>query len=248
MLLYLTVAFCAFLAAILVYRYDLYEREPWLMLLLAAGLGVLVMRFLGEIEMILLRQVAASLSSAAAVAAVVEELARLGTVVAIALLFRREFNDPMDGIIYGSIVGLGMGLEESFHVIGQFRQPSFFLSFPVELVRLLGHLIMGGITGFGVGMARMRIPHWPARLVGSVAFAAVLHFSWDWMALAAPTAQVMTWPQTPDVDIIIVSGMLFYGMLVVVGSDWSKRHFAPHSQATLWGWPFNLLRKRRRAD
>ena len=34
-------------------------------------------------------------------------------VVALALLIPSQFNDPMDGIIYGSLIGLGMAVLES---------------------------------------------------------------------------------------------------------------------------------------
>ena len=50
MWLYVAIAVGAVLAAILVYRYDLYEREPWYMVLLMGGVGMAAMRVAGWSE------------------------------------------------------------------------------------------------------------------------------------------------------------------------------------------------------
>lgn len=237
MALYLTVLLCAALAMLLVYRYDLYEREPWYMLLLAVFLGGVTMRLVGTVELVSLRLVESSVSIAA-VAAVHEELARLLVVIGIALVFPSQFNDPMDGIVYGSIVGLGMGVEESFYLLNLLDEPSI-LTLPVELVRLLGHLIMGGIAGFGVGLVRMRVPRAGRTLVICFAVALLLHFSWDWVALEASADQVMSVWQTAAAVAIMLIGMGVFGVVVINGSRSSKRIFAPQSMRTLWGWPFS---------
>ena len=36
--------------------------------------------------------------------------------------------------------------------------------------------------------------------------------------------------------------MLFvYGMLVVIGADWSAQVFHPHTAKQLWGWPLDVV-------
>src|SRR5690606_24377502 len=85
----------------------------------------------------------------ALVAATHEGLGKFLVVLLIALLFRGVFNDPADGIIYGSLVGLGAGLMESIALLG-FGGGRSFLP-PAEIVRLLGHAVFGGITGYGLG-------------------------------------------------------------------------------------------------
>jgi RsiW-degrading membrane proteinase PrsW (M82 family) len=153
-LLYVAVCLSAFLAAILVYRYDLYNREPWHLLALSAGLGFIAMRLVAPLELRALGWVSGGAPAEAAVAAILEEGARVLAVVLIAVTLPRQFDDPMDGIIYGSIVGLGMSVEESLYVL---RTPMGVerLLYPFEVVRLLGHLVMGGIAGFGVGLLRV---------------------------------------------------------------------------------------------
>lgn len=234
--IYVAVALSAFLAALLVYRYDLYNREPWYMLALAAGLGAATMRLVGGVELLTLGFAEGALAQAA-VAAIEEELARVAVVGAIAAVFPRQFDDPMDGIIYGSIVGLGMGLEESFYLLHLLGEPQS-ATFPVELVRLCGHLVMGGIGGFGIGLARMLVPGWPRALGISLAFAVALHFSWDFVALGSPELGAVPLGLSLVMAAIILAGILVYGALVLLGSRLSRDVFDPSSRRSLWGWPF----------
>jgi RsiW-degrading membrane proteinase PrsW (M82 family) len=236
MSLYVAVALSACLAGLLVYRYDLYNREPWHLLVLAAALGALAMRGAGAVETLSLGFVDGPVVRAA-IAALDEELARLGVVSVIAVTFRAQFDDPMDGIIYGSIVGLGMAVEESFYLLNLMRAPNV-LTLPVELVRLLGHLVMGGIAGFGVGMAAMKVRGWPSMLIRSFAIALAIHFAWDWIALASPDGASLPAGRSFLGIAVMLGGVLAYGRLVVEGARLSKVRFAPASVRSLWGWPF----------
>lgn len=44
--------------------------------------------------------------------------------------------------------------------------------------------------------------------------------------------------QTVAAIAIMLGGIVFYGMLVQLGSSLSKERFDPESSRTLWGWPF----------
>jgi RsiW-degrading membrane proteinase PrsW (M82 family) len=227
--LYLAVSVCAVLAAILVYRYDLYNREPWYLIALAGGLGIAAMRAVAGAEHWALGLVESN-PAEAAIAALLEEAARLAAVVALALAFPRDFDDPMDGIIYGSIVGLGMAVEESISFLRARNEPDAAM-LPVELVRLCGHLVMGGIAAFGVRIG------WRA-LMQTFSAALVLHFSWDWVALAAANRNGMSAELTVVAATIMLAGIGIYGTLVVMGSRLSRASFAPASARSLWGFPF----------
>jgi RsiW-degrading membrane proteinase PrsW (M82 family) len=227
--LYVAVCVCAVLAAVLVYRYDLYNREPWYILVLAAGLGFGVMRVLATAELWILGFVEAN-AAEAAVGALAEEAARLATVIALALAFPRHFDDPMDGILYGSVTGLGMAVEESLHFL-RYRGDADAILLPLELVRLCGHLVMGGIAASGVRIG------WRV-LLATFAAAFVLHFSWDWVALAAGDRSSMSAGLTLIAVIIMLVGIGIYGALVVVGSRISQAAFSPSAVRSLWGFPF----------
>jgi len=244
MLLYLTVVFLAVIAGLLVYRYDLYDKEPWWMLLIAAAAGAAMMWANGHLQLAFLGLLGIEWSDhvpRAAIAAVCEESERLIIVLAIAILFRRHFNDPIDGLIYGSIVGLGMAAEESWFFLSS-REAAGPLLPPAELVRLCGHLVMGGVTCFALGMWRMQMKRWHVVMLACVFGSMTMHFLWDWLAFSVRGNESMPLWKTLASIIVMLSGMLAYGMLVVVGSDWSRKVFAPHTPAQLWGWPLSLLK------
>jgi RsiW-degrading membrane proteinase PrsW (M82 family) len=238
-LVHLTLLACALVAAVLVVRYDLYEREPWPMLAGAAATGGGVMWALGFLEDATLARFggpSAGPPVLAAIAAVEEELVRLALVALIASLFPRQLNDPIDGLIYGSMIGLGMAVEESREVLS-WMQPVWLLP-PTEPVRLLGHLVLGGITGFAVAMARLALPGWKVVLAQCVAISTGIHFVWDWIAFIVRDRDVMTPAQTIGAIGLMIVGMTIYGVLVVRGSRRSRDLFAPASPVALWGWPF----------
>lgn len=227
MILYATLALCALGAAVLVYRYDLYDREPLPLVGLVVGLGALAMGLSGRIELFVFeRQRLEGSLAQAAVASLVEETGKLVAVLAVAFLARRAADDPMDGLIYGSLAGLGAALEEGVAVLRALPAGTPWLP-PEELVRLCGHLVMGGLAGFGVGRARRRDRGWVGTLAFGFACALFLHFGWD--ALSLQAAGFPEGPSRPALlgAALMLGGLLLYGRLVVVASGWSQQVFAP---------------------
>jgi RsiW-degrading membrane proteinase PrsW (M82 family) len=209
------------------------------MLLGAASAGGVVMWTMGFLEDATLARCGgpgAGPAVLAAIAAVEEELARLAIVALIARVLPGQLNDPIDGLIYGSIVGLGMAVEESREVLS-WMQPVWLLP-ATEPVRLLGHLVLGGITGFAVGMARHAVPGWKIVLGQCVAMSIGIHFVWDWIAFIVRDRGAMTRAQTFGAMGLMIVGMTIYGVLVVRGSRRSRELFAPGSPLAPWGWPF----------
>jgi hypothetical protein len=90
-------------------------------------------------------------------------------------------------------------------------------------------------------MMRMRMRGVFRVLAGCLAVSIGLHFLWDWIAFTVAAERSMQWWQSAAAVLIMLGGILFYGMLVVVGSDWSRRVFDPHSAKRLWGWPFTIV-------
>jgi RsiW-degrading membrane proteinase PrsW (M82 family) len=241
---------CAAAAVSLVYRYDLYDREPWPLVVATASAGAVVMWWLSGFQDAVIARLAGASASPyplALVAAATEEPARLLIVLALAVLAPRFFNDPMDGLVYGSIAGIGMALEETWAILSQSSAPSPFL--PVELVRVSGHLVLGGITGFGVGVAKrpgVSTRRWVTALAACLAGSMLLHFLWDVAALTQTLSGGLSrWPALAG-SVVMLVGMVVYGALVVTGARWSRQTFAPNSLRTLWGWPLVRVRQRTR--
>jgi RsiW-degrading membrane proteinase PrsW (M82 family) len=201
-----------------------------------AGAGA--MHLAGRIEMAFLAPAPTpSLRQIAAVAALAEESLKLLVVVAVALLARREFDDPMDGVVYGSMAGLGAALEESVFYAG--LSPARPALLPAaELVRLWAHVVLGGIVGFPLGFWRARRGRAAvAGLVGLVA-ASALHFGWDAVVLSVPEGVTPSGGQLLVGLGVMLASVGLYGKLVATASARSRLELAPASPLRLWGWPF----------
>ena len=217
---------CAAFLAIVVYRYDLYDREPWALLLLCAAAGGGAMTVAGRVESLAFRIWPHLGDGAIALlAAAVEELGKLAVVAAVAVLARRYFNDPLDGLIYGSVAGLGAAVEESVGFL-RVRAHAPSLLPGSEVVRIAGHLVMGGIGAFGLGALRFSRPRWLGWLIGSFGVAVALHFLWDWVSLE-PLAPHREAVHVLTASVLMLGGLLVWRRLVAVGPAWSKAVFAP---------------------
>lgn len=221
-------------------RYDLYEHEPLPLLAVAVACGALAMATAGRVEDYVLSiwSRAGSLG-VAAVAALTEEAAKLAVVLLVSILARREFDDPMDGVVYGSMAGLGASLEESV-----FYQRSTALAAFVpaaELVRLWAHVVLGGIAAFPLGFWRARPPRAALFALVSLGGAVALHFTWDAVVLSAREGEPLGSGPTLLGIGLMVFALALYGRLVVAASARSRQVFAPGSTLRLWGWPFDRL-------
>ena len=112
LLIYGCLAVCALVLVLMVYRYDMYDREPWYMLVVAILLGILACVTVGKFEDYLFFEFESffsgdyGLEKEAFITGLSEELIKLFAVAIIAIVGSRHFNDPMDGLIYGAFVGL----------------------------------------------------------------------------------------------------------------------------------------------
>jgi RsiW-degrading membrane proteinase PrsW (M82 family) len=243
MILYITLILCATLAGLLVYRYDLYDREPWMLVLLMAATGAGAMWVVGLLEGVTLRLVPpTTIPKIALIAATHEEAARLLIVGLLAVVAPRHFNDPMDGIIYGSIAGLGMAVAESVnHLSFLPDKPSALPA--TEVVRLLGHLVLGGISCYGIGLMRVDARDARKILLIAVSFAVTWHFVWDWIAFSSWSfGAVVLWQKGAAV-VLMVTGIFVYGACVASGSRRSRDQFAPGDPRQVWGWPLTLFQR-----
>ena len=169
-----------------VYHHDKYEKEPWWMLLAALAAGFAVMMTLEGVELAVMKLLGYESGFAwklALAAALVEDLARAALIVALAIVCHKYVNDPLDGMIYGMLIGLGMAAAESLdHVLKAHAVDAQLLA--GEIFRFIGHCFLGGIVGFAILEAtpQTRPKIRPSRVALCFLAAAVPHFVIDFAA------------------------------------------------------------------
>lgn len=244
-----TLLACALGLGLLVYRYDMYEREPWYMLILAAALGMGACWTLSYGEDVVLGRLPdgrTSIFAQAAVASVLEELVKLLIVLAIWGTVSQHFNDPFDGLIYGAMAGLGFALAESlFYVDLIGTQLSLPSAVGQEAVRLVLHLLLGALTCAWLGLARFRISGWPYMLCFSVAASMLIHFCWDYFCGLPSTEEMGVLQQRSIAVALMLTSFVLFGLAVVTAKRHSGDTHAISRMKHLWGWPFSNFRGRR---
>ncbi len=181
-------------ALFLLRRVDYNEREPWRLVLVAAGWGAVVATTLALVfESLWSFTIDAGLipgpgeAVATAInAALFEEIPKGLAVVLLFLVMRDEFDDVVDGIVYGAAVGLGFNFMETVVYMSVGGMPQWF--FRQWLGLYLGHATYTALIGAGIGVARQ--VRGPARKAVAVAcgFVAAIaaHFTWDAWLLYFP--------------------------------------------------------------
>lgn len=187
---------------LLIYRLDLFEREPRSMLVgailwggvIATGLAV----FANEAWLSVIGKATspdfATQWGPAIVGPGVEETLKLMGVVILFLIASSEFDGVMDGFVYGAMIGLGFTVVEdiSYFFIAAAAAPgAVSQSGPVIdtfLMRvgaggLYGHVLFTGLTGMGFAyLATQRTVALPKRLVGAavcIAAGVAAHAIWN---------------------------------------------------------------------
>src|ERR1700704_3556001 len=222
---------------VFVRRMDRNEKEPWRLVLVAAAWGAIVATSLviwGESlwEATAVRTLVPGPgldASTAFSAGLLEELAKGVAVVLLFLVMRNDFDDVVDGIVYGAAVGLGFNFMESVtymtNLYAIFSPEGFgayaagFQWYARQVLGLFfGHATYTALIGAGIGIARQM----PGRRQKVIAIAA--HFSWDaWLAFFPIEGSalglieihlrtlIMTGPFTAAVIALLLAGLQFEG-------------------------------------
>lgn len=251
MVSYIFLALGGLLFGAMVYRYDMHEREPWWMLVAAAivGAGTMGLAYLvqGLIEPIALQANSDFVPRAvmATTAGITEELAKLAIPVAVLVLFKKRFNDPMDGIVYGSLAGIGAALFE-----GTYRQwfadpetATVLTTHGPNAMRLLMHTLWGGIVGSALGLVVMKKP-WRKTLAQRVGLVMLMHAAWDLLIGYVPPDE-QGFLSRLAAALLIGTSVIWYGLLVVQANKWSRSMHAPTSKQRLVGKIVRFLITRR---
>jgi RsiW-degrading membrane proteinase PrsW (M82 family) len=153
--------------ALILWWFDRYEKEP-LALLIAAFLWgavpAIVFSLIAEYALgfpisHFVEPVAADMIGGAVVAPVAEEIFKGTALLLLLLLFRHEIDSPLDGIIYGGLVGFGFAaVENVFYFASAFMEsgPGGMVVLAILRALLFGlnHALFTGLTGLGLALMR----------------------------------------------------------------------------------------------
>lgn len=178
---------------------DRNEQEPWYLLFTAWAWGAVIATGLSMVGNTLFGAVAfgiigdealASAATASLSAPPVEELTKGAALFALYLFFRRDFDNVLDGIVYGALVGMGFAMMENFvYYTSPFVAGSetamadwFTLVYLRGIITSVGtHACFTAITGMGFGLFRVwrrGVLRWLAPVIG-LGLAMFAHFSWN---------------------------------------------------------------------
>jgi RsiW-degrading membrane proteinase PrsW (M82 family) len=191
-------------------RLDRNEKEPWRLVLVAAAWGAIVSTSLvvwaesvwGYFATRSLVPGPALDASIAYSAGLFEETSKGIAVLLLYLIMRDEFDDVVDGIVYGAAVGLGFNFMESLtymtHLYAIFQPEGVGLEAAAAqwynrqvLGLFFGHAAYTALIGAGIGVAR-QLPRLRQRvlcILSGFLIAIAAHFAWDAWAQFYPISQ-----------------------------------------------------------
>ena len=157
----------------LVYWFDRYEKEP-LGLLAAAFLwgavpAILISFVLNTtLSVPLLLVLGDELGNAAAPALIgppVEETVKSLALIAIFIFWRNEIDSPLDGIIYGAMVGMGFAMVENVYYFVQTYSAGGVEAWGVNIILRavvfgLNHALFSSFAGLGIAISRLATEQW----------------------------------------------------------------------------------------
>ncbi|MBX2992984.1 MAG: PrsW family intramembrane metalloprotease [Bacteroidetes bacterium] len=148
------------------YRKDKYEPEPQRLVLRTAGFGVLAAV---PVAIVGSPFNESFFVAAVIVAPIIEELAKFA-VVRFTIYNNKEFNEPMDGIVYSAAAALGFAsIENVGYIADQYSEGGLASASSTFVVRALfsvpGHVLFSTLWGYALGRAKFQPRELRARTV-----------------------------------------------------------------------------------
>ncbi len=219
----------------LVWWLDRYEKEP-LNLAVAAflwgAIPAIVVSLIGEVvlDVPLMalgeENLAYELVSSGLVAPAVEEIVKAVALLGLFWFWRHEFDNILDGIIYGALVGFGFAItEDALYSIGTLGEGGWGQWGVVVFMRTvlfgLNHSFFTALTGIGLGYARLARERWRRWLAPVAGLGAAITFH-AIHNLGATLAQV-TCLTIPFVFVINWGGVLVVVVIALVTARQEQR-------------------------
>jgi len=165
----------------LLWWFDRYEKEPLGLVIAAFAWGAapaVLFSLIAELVLhipvsTLVDPTTAALVDVALIAPLAEEGFKGLALVLLFLFYRRELDSPLDGILYGGLVGFGFAAVENVIYFGGALLESgpgamAFLALLRAFLFGLNHALFTGLTGLGLALARSE-RGWPVKVGASLA-------------------------------------------------------------------------------
>jgi RsiW-degrading membrane proteinase PrsW (M82 family) len=218
-------------------RMDRNHKEPWRLVLVAAAWGAIVATSLVVWGETLWESSAQHAlvpgpgldTSLAFMAGILEELSKGTAVLLLFLVMRNQFDDVVDGIVYGAAVGLGFNFLESVSYMtnlysiyvpegnGYFAAGIQWYGRQV-LGLFFGHATYTAYIGAGVGIAR-QLPAVRQKVLAIVAGFVVAiagHFAWDAWATFFPIDNSLLGIVEVHLRTLVINGPLTAGVIALL--------------------------------
>jgi RsiW-degrading membrane proteinase PrsW (M82 family) len=114
----------------------------------------------------------------------IEELVKMGLFLLVILRFR-EFDEPIDGIIYASFIALGFSAVENLHYL-QFLSPveAYARGFAGPVI----HIVFASIWGYYIGRSYLCGRSVWVTVLTTLAITSILHGVYDFIVIGLPPA------------------------------------------------------------
>ncbi|MDQ3931085.1 MAG: PrsW family intramembrane metalloprotease [Chloroflexota bacterium] len=180
--------------ALLVWWLDRYEKEPLGLLIVAFLWGAVPAVILAialeigagiPLERLILDEVPRQFAEVSLVGPAVEEAVKAIILVVLFAAYKREFDNVMDGIVYGAMVGLGFAMVENVLYLqsiayGGGGGADLGAMFTLWILRAgvfgLNHSMFTALTGAALGLARSLKAGWQKGLVPALGLIAAITF------------------------------------------------------------------------
>jgi RsiW-degrading membrane proteinase PrsW (M82 family) len=168
---------------------DRHEKEPlslaaaaFLWGAIPAILASLVAELLFDVPLMVLGEgLAYQVVSSSLIAPAIEEVVKAVALLGLFLFWRHEFDNVLDGIIYGALVGFGFAMtEDIFYSVASLGEGGWgdwgMVVFMRTLLFGLNHSFFTALTGIGFGYARLTPERWKRWLSPMVGLGAAITF------------------------------------------------------------------------
>ncbi len=226
--LFLTVVLAA------VWLFDRYDREPLALVAAVVLWGAVPAPFLAVLAEAMLRGVLSlaadgprlAMATAALAAPLVEESLK-GVAILGVILFSDQFDNPTDGVVYGTAVGLGFAMSENLlYSLGAASVSPHHVA-QVVLARTLTsagvHAVTSSLLGGALGIAYLSRRWWSRLLAagGGLLGAMVLHGAWN----AAATRLTLYSEPTPMLSALLALPLVYLLYVAVLWAflGWERR-------------------------